>query len=80
MDSLSERLSRCFSVVFPNLSPQGILEASAGHLSDWDSIAQVNLLCVISEEFGLDVDFVEFEGATSYASIRDRLSALQPPA
>jgi len=78
MDSLSERLTRCFAAVFPNLSPDEISRASAGHLSDWDSLAQVNLLCVISEEFRLDVDFVEFDGATSYAAILERLSRLKP--
>ena len=76
MDNLSERLMKCFALVFPDLSPGEIQAASAGHLSDWDSLAQVNLLCVISEEFGIDFDFVEFEGATSFSAILDRVRQL----
>ena len=73
MDNLPDRLARCFSLVFPGLSPEEILSATAGQMSDWDSMAQVNLLSVIGEEFGIDIDFEEFEGATSFPALLDRL-------
>jgi acyl carrier protein len=47
--------------------------ATAENVSEWDSVAQVNLLSVIGEEFDMDIDFEEFEGATSFAALADRL-------
>ena len=43
-------------------------------MADWDSVAQVTLLTVIGEEFGIEVDFEEFEGATSFEELARRLS------
>ncbi len=68
-DAHFERVARCFETVFPNLSPAEIPAASSDSLAAWNSIAQVTLLSLIGEEFGLDIDFEEFEGATSFASI-----------
>jgi acyl carrier protein len=73
MDNLADRLARCFSLVFPNLATQEIPGAAASQVTEWDSVAQVNLLSVIGEEFGIDIDFEEFEGATSFPLLLDRL-------
>ena len=73
MDNLSDRLVTCFGLVFPNLPLDEIPSAAAGNISDWDSIAQINLLGVIGEEFGIGIDFEEFEGATSFPALLDRL-------
>lgn len=73
MDKLSERLSKCFSLVFPNLPPDQIPSATADNVSGWDSVAQINLLSLIGEEFNLDIDFEEFEGATSFQELLHRL-------
>ena len=75
-DSIREKLVRCFVLVFPKLSEQQIPTASAGQMADWDSLAQVNLLSVIGEEFGIEIDFEEFEGATSFEKLLDRLRQL----
>jgi len=44
-------------------------------MADWDSVAQVTLLTVIGEEFGIEIDFEEFEGATSFEEIANRIAA-----
>ena len=73
MNNVVERLTKCFRLVFPNLNPDQIPLASAENVSAWDSVAQVNLLSVIGEEFDMDIDFEEFEGVTSFAALADRL-------
>ena len=45
-------------------------------MDGWDSLAHITLLTVINEEFGVDVDFEEFEGATSFAAILERVERL----
>jgi acyl carrier protein len=73
MNNAAEKLTQCFKVVFPKLDPEQIPAATAEKMSEWDSVAQVNLLSVIGEEFDIDIDFEEFEGATSFAALLDRL-------
>jgi len=68
-DAHSERLVACFEKVFPNLGRSGICSATHENVAAWDSIAHVTLLGLIGEEFGVDIDFEEFEGATSFAAI-----------
>jgi acyl carrier protein len=66
-----ERMVGCFEKVFPNLRRSDISAATHGNVSAWDSIAQITLLSLIGEEFGIDIDFEEFEGATSFVAILD---------
>lgn len=73
MDNISERLAKCFSLVFPGVAADQIPSATSESVSSWDSVAQINLLSVIGEEFGLDIDFEEFEGATSFGALLDRV-------
>jgi acyl carrier protein len=73
MDKLAERLAKCFSLVFPSLPLDQIPSATVDKVSGWDSFAQVNLLSLIGEEFSMDIDFEEFEGATSFGALLDRL-------
>ena len=73
MDNVREKLTACFATVFPNLATAAIASASAGQMAEWDSLTQVNLLSVIGEEFGIDIDFEDFEDATSFEAILDRL-------
>ena len=80
MDNTRTKLAHCFSLVFPNLEPSRIPEASAENVTDWDSIAQVNLLTLIGEEFAMDIDFEDFEGATSFKTLADRLIEMAPSA
>jgi acyl carrier protein len=74
-DEQFERLVSCFKKVFPNMSRSDIPSATQESLPAWDSIAHVTLISLIGEEFGLDLDFEEFDGATSFASILELLRA-----
>lgn len=67
------KLERCFALTFPKLDPALIPQASASNMGDWDSVAQVSLLTLIGEEFGIDVDFEDFEDAASFPAIEARL-------
>lgn len=75
-DATSEKLHGCFQVIFPHLPPEAIPSATAASVAGWDSIAHVTLLSLIGEEFGLDIDFEAFEGATSFVAILERLQGL----
>jgi acyl carrier protein len=74
MDSVNQKLTLCFATVFPKLDRARIPSAKAGQIPEWDSLAQVNLLSLIGEEFGIEVDFEEFDGATSFEAIAGVLS------
>lgn len=74
-DAYFERLAGCFDKVFPALSRSDLAAATQDSVAAWDSIAQVTLLSLIGEDFGLDIDFEEFEGATSFAAILELVRA-----
>jgi len=73
MDTVREKLTRCFALAFPKLDPREYESASAQNVAEWDSIAQLTLLTVIGEEFGREIDFEEFEGATSFKALEQAL-------
>jgi acyl carrier protein len=73
MDDIREKLTRCFALTFPKLDPALYPTASPQSVSEWDSIAQVTLLTLIGEEFGREIDFEEFEGATSFEALAHAL-------
>ena len=73
MDNVREKLSRCFALAFPKLEPRKYATASAENMSEWDSMTQLTLLTLIGEEFGRDIDFEEFEGATSFEALERAL-------
>ena len=75
-DKIAEQLARCFSLAFPQMDPSRYSTASAENTNGWDSIAQVTLLSLIGEEFGIDIDFEEFEDATSFESLASRISRM----
>jgi acyl carrier protein len=81
-DAHFERLVGCFETVFPNLSRSDIPGATHEIVAGWDSIAQVTLLSLVGEAFGIEIDFEEFEGSTSFAAIlefvRARTANAQP--
>jgi acyl carrier protein len=68
-DAHFERLIDCFEKVFGELSRSDIPTATQNSIAAWDSIAQVTLLSLVREEFGIDVDFEEFEESTSFAAM-----------
>jgi acyl carrier protein len=68
MHDVEQRLTKCFSAVFPELSPEEIVKATSEVTGNWDSMSAVTLLAVVQEEFGIDFevdgveDFASFEG------------------
>ena len=74
MDHVRDKLAHCFSLTFPQMDPGQYSAATVENTSGWDSVAQVTLLTLIGEEFGIDIDFEEFEGATSFESLAAQLS------
>jgi acyl carrier protein len=64
-----DRLQRCFSLVFPALDPNEISNASVASVADWDSISNINLLCLIEEEFEIEIRASDLENLTSFALI-----------
>ncbi len=73
---IDDRLVRCFSSVFPELTEKQILVADVELLTGMDSLAGVTLVALIDEEFGLDLDFEDllklgtFEAVQQYVSDR----------
>jgi acyl carrier protein len=76
MDKIKEKLAHCFSLAFPKMDPSQYATATAENTSAWDSMAQVTLLTLIGEEFGIDIDFEEFEGATSFEALATRIGEI----
>lgn len=74
-DQYSERLVNCFGEVFPNLNRASIPSATHSGIAEWDSIAQVTLLSLIGEEFAIEIDFEDFEDATSFSAILELVRA-----
>jgi acyl carrier protein len=74
-DACFERLAGCFEKVFPKLSRNEIPNATEASVAGWDSMAHVTLLSLIGEEFGVDIDFEDFEGATSFPAILELVRA-----
>ncbi len=72
-DAQFERLVSCFHTVFSTLDRSAIPHATPDTVAGWDSVAHVTLLSLVGEEFGIDIDFDEFEEAVSFASILERV-------
>jgi acyl carrier protein len=75
---IKEKLIKCFSAAFPELNKAAIESADMENTSGWDSIAQVTLLALVSEEFGMDVDFEKFESATSFSRFATLIAETDP--
>jgi acyl carrier protein len=73
MNDIQERVTQCFSNVFPDLRAEEIPRASTASLASWDSVAHITLLSSIAEEFGQSFELEDFEELVSYALIVDRL-------
>lgn len=75
---IKEQLIKCFSAVFPELSPAEIESASVENTSGWDSIAHVTLLTLVSEEFEVDVDFEQSADVASFLGFVTLVGNLVP--
>ncbi len=77
MDKVKSRLESCFFAVFPNLSGDEISHAGMDSVEGWDSLATINLLTVIEEEFGTQIPPQDLERLSSFPSILDYLTQRQ---
>jgi acyl carrier protein len=68
------RLAACFAAVFPDLPPADIPSATPMTVAAWDSIANVTLLAVVEEEFGIAVDPDDLEHLTSFDALLEYLT------
>lgn len=71
MDNFEERLVRCFSSVFPNLTEEQIRTASVDSLPDWNSLAAVTLVALVQEEFGVQVSLADLPTLVSFSAVKD---------
>jgi len=75
MSDIAERLVGCFQSVFPALSREAVISASAGQTSTWDSLANLALLAVIEEEFEIQIPADDLELLSSFAAVEKYLEA-----
>jgi acyl carrier protein len=69
------RLTRLFSTYFTGLSAEEIPRASMATVAEWDSMASVTLIGLVSEEFGVEVAPAHYEQFVSYELILDYLES-----
>ena len=69
MDDIQVRLIRCFTAVFPSLSREQVMHASATNLKEWDSVASVTLFAMIEEEYVIEMDVQDLAEMVSFERI-----------
>jgi acyl carrier protein len=69
----ADRLVQCFAAVFPTLDEAEIRRASTNSVGGWDSLATINLVAVVEEEFALQVPPSDLEQLVSFELILDYL-------
>lgn len=74
MDDLQSRLTRCFLAVFSELNDSEVKNASPSSVPGWDSVATLNLITVMEEQFDLQIDFVDLMDSLSFDCISEYLS------
>ena len=70
MSDVENRLSRCFTSVFPALDHGDISSASMEFLEAWELLASVTLLAVVEQEFNVKIDLLDLPELNSFATIR----------
>ena len=75
MDMIRSRLTGSFAAVFPPLPPEEIPGASQSTVAAWDSIAAINLVNVIEEEFAIQLDLEAASDLDSFERISEYLAA-----
>jgi acyl carrier protein len=67
------RLRQCFEAVFPTLTPVEIARANSSSVATWDSLATINLITVIEEEFRIQIAPQDIDQMISFDLILDYL-------
>jgi acyl carrier protein len=73
-DQLTERVRNCFRAVFPHLSDEQIETAVRAETEEWDSLASLELLTVIEEEFGIQLSDEVVEGLDTFEAARNAVA------
>jgi len=68
----TSRLKKCFLLVFPELSPDQIDDASTYTVDNWDSLRAVTLVAAIEEEFNIEFELEDMLSFTSFKAVHDR--------
>lgn len=74
MEDVRQRLVKCFSAVFPELTKEEIVNTTSDGPSNWDSLSQVTLIAVIQEEFDIEFGADLVEGGVSFEAILARVN------
>jgi acyl carrier protein len=78
MTDVHTRLAKCFTAVFPNLTPSEVATATTASVEGWDSLATVTLMTVVEEEFDTAIEPEELANLASFEAYVRRLSAHSP--
>ena len=79
MPDNAARLARCFSALFPELTMDEIPRASPASVGAWDSLATINLIALIEEEFGIEIPPDALERMGSYPEMLGYLGEVTGP-
>jgi acyl carrier protein len=71
MNNVKQRLEKCFALALPNLPSGQIAAASINSVAGWDSLATINILALVEEEFGIKVPDADLENFVSFELIAD---------
>ena len=70
---MHERLIHCFHLVFPEIAARSIPAVSLENTPRWDSLASVQLIALIEDEFNATVPLDEYGNLNSFEQFHDYL-------
>jgi len=62
-------LIKCFQTIFPSIPVDEITRISTSSFPEWDSVANIQLTCIIEEIFEIELDDEILESLTSFTQI-----------
>lgn len=79
MRDMNDCLLRCFSSVFPTLTPDEIRAADVEQLVETDSLAGVTLLALIDQELGIELSMAELLKLRTFQAVQRYLQEQHRP-
>ena len=67
--NIQNRLQLVLRSVFPSISQDCQYEWGPDEIEEWDSMAHLNLVMAVGEEFGVELDFNEIMGIGTVGDI-----------
>jgi acyl carrier protein len=81
VDDRDDHLMRCFASAFPSATRDEIRAAKTfDAIPGWDSLRMVNLLAVLDDEFGIQIDLPEVLDLEPFDAVKRYLSERGLPA